>query len=90
MTALLKTFTIENELGIHARSAAMIVEVANRYRSKIFLEKNGREVNAKSILGILTLGCPKGSTVIVRAEGADAYEAMEDIEKLIGNKFGEN
>jgi phosphocarrier protein len=90
MTTVLKTFTIENELGIHARSAAMIVEVANRYRAKIFLEKNGKEVNAKSILGILTLGCPKGSKVTIRAEGSDADEAIEDLGKLIGNKFGEN
>jgi phosphocarrier protein len=90
MKTVLKTCKIENELGIHARSAAMIVEIANRYRAKIFLEKNGREVNAKSILGILTLGCPKGSTLTVRAEGADAYEAVDDIQKLIDNRFGED
>ncbi len=86
----IKTFTITNELGIHARSAAMIVEVSNRYRAKICLEKNGSKVNAKSILGILTLGCPKGSRIIIRAEGIDAEEAVEELGRLIENKFGEN
>jgi phosphocarrier protein HPr len=85
-----KIFTITNELGIHARSAAMIVEVSNRYKAKISLEKNGSKVNAKSILGILTLGCPKGSRIIIRAEGIDAEEAVEELGRLIENKFGEN
>jgi phosphocarrier protein HPr len=87
---VIKSFTITNELGIHARSAAMIVEVSNRYRAKICLEKNGSKVNAKSILGILTLGCPKGSRIIIRAEGIDAEEAVEELGRLIENKFGEN
>ncbi len=87
---VVKVFTITNELGIHARSAAMIVEVSNRYRAKICLEKNGSRVNAKSILGILTLGCPKGSRIIIRAEGIDAEEAVEELGRLIENKFGEN
>ncbi len=87
---VIRVFTIINELGIHARSAAMIVDVSSRYKSKMYLEKNGSEVNAKSILGILTLGCPKGSQVIVRAEGSDAEEAVQALGKLIDNKFGEN
>jgi len=86
---VVKAFTITNELGIHARSAAMIVEVSNRYRAEICLEKDGIRVNAKSILGILTLGCPKGSIVIVRAEGVDAEAAVEELGRLIENKFGE-
>jgi phosphocarrier protein HPr len=87
---VIKSFTVTNELGIHARSAAMIVEVSNKYRAKICLEKNGSKVNAKSILGILTLGCPKGSKIIIRAEGIDAEEAVEELGRLIENKFGEN
>ncbi len=90
MTTISKTFTILNELGIHARSAAMIMEVANRYQAKVVLERDGREVDAKSILGILTLGCPKGSRVSVTAEGTDAQEAVEELGRLIENKFGEN
>lgn len=87
---VVKVFTITNELGIHARSAAMIVEVSHRYKAKICLEKDGSQVNAKSILGILTLGCPKGSRIIIRAEGIDAEEAVEELGRLIENKFGEN
>jgi phosphocarrier protein HPr len=90
MMKVTKVFTITNELGIHARSAAMIVEVSNRYRAKIVLEKNGTRVNAKSILGILTLGCPKGSKIILHAEGIDAEDALEELGKLIEDKFGEN
>ncbi len=86
---VVKTFTVTNELGIHARSAAMIVEMSNRFKAKIFLEKDGREVNGKSILGILTLGCPKGSRLTVRAEGVDAREAVQALGDLIDNKFGE-
>lgn len=87
---IIRTFTITNELGIHARSAAMIVEVSNRYKAKVCIEKNGSTVNAKSILGILTLGCPKGSRIIVRAEGIDAEEAVEELGRLIESKFGEH
>jgi phosphocarrier protein len=86
---VVKTFTVTNELGIHARSAAMIVEMSNRFKAKIFLEKDGREVNGKSILGILTLGCPKGSRLTVRAEGVDARGAVQALGDLIDNKFGE-
>lgn len=66
-----------------------MVQVSNKYKSKISFEKDGMEVNGKSILGILTLACPKGSTISVRAEGTDAGEALEEIGLLIENKFGE-
>ena len=85
----IKSFQIKNELGLHARAAALMVQVSNKYKSKISFEKDGMEVNGKSILGILTLACPKGSTISVRAEGADAQEALEEIGLLIENKFGE-
>ena len=85
----IKSFHIINELGLHARAAALMVQVTNKYKSKISLEKDGVEVNGKSILGILTLACPKGSTISVRADGIDAEEALQDIGKLIDNKFGE-
>ncbi len=85
-----KTFTILNKLGLHARSAAMLVQISNKYKSKIFLEKNGKQVNGKSILGILTLACPKGSSLVVRTEGIDEDKALEEIGSLIENKFGED
>ncbi len=85
-----KTFTITNKLGLHARAAAMLVQISNKYKARIFLERDGKQVNGKSILGILTLACPKGSTLIVRAEGTDEDKALEEIGRLIENKFGED
>lgn len=86
----IQTFVIKNKLGLHARVAAKIVNVASQYKAKIFLERDGEEVNGKSLLGILTLACPKGSRITVRAEGPDAREAMEDLGRLIRDKFGED
>ncbi|MHB8907534.1 MAG: HPr family phosphocarrier protein [Syntrophales bacterium] len=85
----IRTFEITNQLGIHARVAAKMVETASRFQSEVFLEKDGVEVNARSILGILTLFCPYGSRLTVRAEGVDAREAMEAFVRLIADKFGE-
>jgi phosphocarrier protein len=84
-----KTFEIKNKLGIHARAAAKIVEIANRFHSDVFLEKDGCEVDGRSILDILTIYCPKGCSLTVRFTGADADEAMEMMSDLIENKFGE-
>jgi phosphocarrier protein HPr len=84
-----RTFEITNRLGIHARVAAKLVEMANRFQSQVFLEKDGIEVNGRSILGILTLFCPQGSRLTIRAEGVDAAEAMEAFACLIADKFGE-
>jgi phosphocarrier protein HPr len=58
-----KTFVLKNELGLHARAAAMMVNVTSKYKSKILFERDGNEINGKSILGILTLACPKGSSI---------------------------
>ena len=74
---------------MHARVAAKLVKVATKFKSRIYFEKDGQEVNGKSLLGILTLACPKGSRLIVRAEGMDAPEAMAALEQLIENKFDE-
>jgi phosphocarrier protein HPr len=87
---VIKSFEITNKLGIHARVAAKMVAVASRFKAKIFLEKDGQEVNAKSLLGILTLACPQYSFLTVRAEGDDAQEAVDDFERLIEDKFGED
>jgi phosphocarrier protein len=84
-----RTFEITNRLGIHARVAAKLVDTAGRFQSEIFLEKDGVEVNGRSILGILTLFCPQGSLLTIRAEGVDAAEALEAFARLIAEKFGE-
>jgi phosphocarrier protein HPr len=85
----IRTFEITNRLGIHARVAAKLVETANRFKAGVFLEKDGAEVNGRSILGILTLYCPQGSRLTVRVEGADAGEAIAAFTRLIEDKFGE-
>jgi len=84
-----KTTRVINRLGLHARAAAKIVKVASMFASEITLEVNGQEVNAKSILGILTLACPMGSLVTVAAEGPDAEDAVLAIEALFNAKFDE-
>lgn len=84
-----RTFEITNQLGIHARVAAKLVETAGRFQSEVLLEKDGVKVDGRSILGILTLFCPYGSTLTVRTEGIDADEAMAAFVQLIEDKFGE-
>jgi phosphocarrier protein HPr len=86
---IIKSFEIRNKLGLHARAAAKIVNVSNAYKASIFFEREGMEVNGKSLLSILNLACPKGSILSIKAEGPDADLAMEELRKLIEDKFGE-
>ena len=85
-----RTLKLKNKLGMHARSAASFVKVAQQFKAKIYIERNGQTVNGDSILDILTLGCPYGGMLTIKAEGADASMAIEELEKLIENKFGED
>jgi phosphocarrier protein HPr len=85
-----KTLKLKNKLGMHARSAASFVKVAQQFKAKIYIERNGQTVNGDSILDILTLGCPYGGMLTIKAEGDDASIAIEELEKLIENKFGED
>ena len=87
---LIKSLRIDNELGLHARSAAKIVALAGRYKSCLFLRKNDQEVEGSSILSILSLACPKGTRIEARAVGEDAEALMEALSNLFGSKFGEN
>ena len=84
-----KDLLIENKLGLHARAAAQIVKSASGYHSRIILSKDGLDVDGKSIMGIMMLAAAKGSTVLVHAEGDDEDQAMDGLEKLFGDKFGE-
>jgi len=84
-----QTFTIKNKLGLHARAAAFLVKTANQFISNVSLEKDGLEVNGKSIMGILMLAATKGTRITLKAEGKDAEQAIETLGKLIENKFGE-
>jgi phosphocarrier protein HPr len=80
---------IVNEAGIHARPAAEIVKTAARFRSEITIVKDGLDVNAKSIMGVMMLAAECGSTVTLRAIGDDAQEAIDAIAGVIENGFGE-
>ena len=80
---------ISNKLGLHARAAAKLVHTASAFEAEIFVGTENEEVNAKSILGILTLAATKGTPLTVRAEGKDEAEAVAAIVELFANKFGE-
>jgi len=83
-----KIFVI-NKLGLHARPAAMLVQAASKFKSEIRLKKEDIEANAKSILSVMMLAAEMGSFVIIKAEGEDEEQAVEAIEKLFEEKFGE-
>ena len=85
-----KELTIPNRLGLHARPAAMFVRIASRYRSEIWVSKEGEEVNGKSIMGLMMLAAGQGSKLRVRCEGPDADKAMEEIEALVKAGFNED
>ncbi|MDI6741188.1 MAG: HPr family phosphocarrier protein [Smithella sp.] len=90
MTEASRTLKLKNKLGLHARAAAAFVKVAQQFKSKIYLEHKGQKVNGDSILDILTLACPKGGSLTIKTEGVDATSALEALEKLVKNKFGED
>jgi phosphocarrier protein HPr len=82
-------FIIQNKVGLHARPAAILVQTANKFKSNITVGKDGKVVNAKSILGVLSLGVEKGAIINITAEGEDEQEALKTFETLIESKFGE-
>ena len=82
-------FTIRNRLDLHARQAAIFVKTASGFESKVWMEKDGMRVNAKSIMGLLTLACPLGSKIILQVEGADENQAFQELGKLIEAGFQE-
>ena len=80
---------IVNQLGLHARAAAKMVHTAAAYQSRITISRNGEEVDAKSILGIMMMAVGYGSTITVRCDGKDEEAAMKAVTDLIANRFGE-
>ena len=83
------TVTISNKLGLHARASAKLTKVAGGFGSEIFMSRNGRRVNAKSIMGVMMLAAGLGADVEVETEGADEQAAMDALLALINDKFGE-
>ena len=81
--------TITNKLGLHARASAKLTQLASGFQSEIHLTRNGRRVNAKSIMGVMMLAAGKGTTVNIETSGEDEIEAMQAITGLINDYFGE-
>jgi phosphocarrier protein len=84
-----KDLTIENRNGLHARPAALFVKTSSRFRSEVWVEKDGERVNGKSIMGLMMLAAGKGSVLRVTAEGDDAGSVLTELEQLIRTRFGE-
>jgi len=84
-----RDFRINNKLGLHARPSAQITQLASRFAAEVWIARNGRRVNAKSIMGVMMLAAGNGSTVTVDAEGPDEIQALEAIGGLIESNFGE-
>jgi len=83
MSIVKKKLIVKNKQGLHARPAAIFVQVANKFNSRITVRRDNEEVNGKSIMGILMLGAEKGSVILIEADGPDAEAAMVELEKII-------
>ena len=86
---VIKEVTINNQVGLHARPATFFIQKANEFRSSIWIEKEERRVNAKSLLGVLSLGIVKGTEINIIADGADEAAAIEVLSELISSDFSE-
>jgi phosphocarrier protein len=84
---LKKKITIKNKLGMHARAAVKFVNMANRFSSSVRIEKNGNEIDGKSILGILTLAAVQGTEIVIKVSGQDEDRALRALVELIDSKF---
>ncbi|MES3022509.1 MAG: HPr family phosphocarrier protein [Pseudomonadota bacterium] len=80
---------IVNKLGLHARASAKFTQMAAKYQSEVWLTRNGRRINAKSIMGVMMLAAGKGAKVVLEAEGADEQACVDALAGLINDKFGE-
>jgi phosphocarrier protein HPr len=83
------TITISNKLGLHARASAKLTKLATGFKSEVFMSRNGRKVNAKSIMGVMMLAAGLGAEVEIETDGEDEQAAMDGIVALINDKFGE-
>ena len=84
-----KEVKIQNSLGLHARPATKFVQLASKFRCKVSVRKDGQTVNGKSVMGMMMLAAAKGTNIIIEANGQDAVEAVEALEGLIKERFGE-
>ena len=86
---LITSTKIINKLGLHARASAKLTQVANQFKSDIWIEKNNKKVNAKSIMGVMMLAVSQGSDITITTEGSDEQDALNSIIALINDYFGE-
>ena len=86
---LILNIKIINKLGLHARASAKLTQVANQFESDIWIEKNDKKVNAKSIMGVMMLAASQGADIKISTEGVDEKEALDSIKALINDYFGE-
>ena len=86
---LIKSIEIINKLGLHARASTKLTQTASHFNSEVWIERNGRRVNAKSIMGVMMLAAAKGSMVTIETSGDDEQAAMEALQALIADYFGE-
>ena len=85
----IRTVTVNNQVGLHARPATFFIQKANEFKSSIWIEKDERRINAKSLLGVLSLGIIKGMSMDIAADGPDEQEAVEALEELINSNFSD-
>ncbi len=85
-----REFTVLNRLGLHARPSAMFVKVCSRFKCEIWVEKDGEQVNGKSIMGLMMLAAGQGSKLTIKCEGEDSDKALVEIEAMILRKFDED
>lgn len=83
----LKEIVVQNQVGLHARPATFFIQKANEYKSSIWVEKDEKRVNAKSLLGVLSLGVTKGISITILAEGPDEEQAVNDLISMISSNF---
>lgn len=84
-----KEIVVQNQVGLHARPATFFIQKANEFTSSIWISKEERKVNAKSLLGVLSLGVTRGTVITIIADGTDEEEAVKELEKLVQSNFEE-
>jgi len=86
---IIKEVTVKNKAGLHTRPAAGVVKIASRFSSDFFIEMHGSEVNAKSIIGVMSLAAPKGTKLVLKLDGADEEDALRELVEFFEQGFGE-
>ena len=84
-----KDIKVVNKLGLHARASAKLTQTASAFKSAVWVSRNGRRVNAKSIMGVMMLAAAKGSTIVIETDGPDEADAMTAVVELVAARFGE-